>query len=255
MKVEQAYIKYFKADGFNDLCTEGAPIVKSLPYLSIVQATEGSYGIKLGNEEEQNTGKGGFFIAPANVLQTITHHIDSVSKKMSARWVFVDCEVNGRYKFDKLFLFPTVVKGETVQKLSEIFNKIFAAESILEKMSLSYLLLQRLAELASPAENYSDERIERAAEYAERNFADKITVKELAKAACMSQANFYGVFKKTIGVSPMKYLNNYRLSVACDWLLFTDMPIAEIAEKAGFYDQFYFSRMFRSVFGVCPREY
>ena len=55
-----------------------------------------------------------------------------------------------------------------------------------------------------------------------------------------------------VGQSPIDYLTGYRISEACSLLKNTGLSIAEIAVSVGFFDQFYFSRVFKKVKGVSP---
>lgn len=57
---------------------------KSLPYLSIVQSVEGSYGICIDSSKQFNTGRMGVFIAPPHKLQIITHYPDEHTQIMRA---------------------------------------------------------------------------------------------------------------------------------------------------------------------------
>ena len=52
-----------------------------------------------------------------------------------------------------------------------------------------------------------------------------------------------------------RYLTNYRVSEACSLLKNSGLSIAEIAVSVGFFDQFYFSRVFKKVKGVPPSKY
>ncbi|MEG0110056.1 MAG: helix-turn-helix domain-containing protein, partial [Oscillospiraceae bacterium] len=51
------------------------------------------------------------------------------------------------------------------------------------------------------------------------------------------------------------YLTNYRISEACFLLKSSQLSIAEIAVSVGFFDQFYFSRVFKKNKGVPPSRY
>ena len=82
MNITTAEIKYLKKGGFQSSSCENLKRVKILPYLSIVQSVEGSYDIALGNGNTYQTGENGFFIAPSNVQQTITHHVNPKSGTM-----------------------------------------------------------------------------------------------------------------------------------------------------------------------------
>ena len=58
-----------------------------------------------------------------------------------------------------------------------------------------------------------------------------------------------------VGQSPIDYLTDYRISEACYLLKNSNLSIAEIAVSVGFFDQFYFSRVFKKVKGVPPSRY
>jgi AraC-like DNA-binding protein len=95
----------------------------------------------------------------------------------------------------------------------------------------------------------------RAIEYIVEHYKSKITVRELASVANMSESNFYAIFKKHRGISPIAFLNNYRLSIAADKLVETNASISEIGYLVGIGDSLYFSKLFKKTYGVSPKEY
>ena len=65
-------------------------------------------------------------------------------------------------------------------------------------------------------------------------------------------------FIKEKGISPLQFLNNTRINSAQKLLLsrnINNLKIYEIAERCGFSDQLYFSRVFKKIVGVSPKEY
>ena len=87
------------------------------------------------------------------------------------------------------------------------------------------------------------------------NYRRKISVQELSALANMSESNFYAVFKKHMGFSPIAYLNKYRLSIAADKLIDTADTVSEISYSVGIGDPLYFSKLFHLAAGVSPTEY
>ena len=71
----------------------------------------------------------------------------------------------------------------------------------------------------------------------------------------MSRSHLYRVFMSNVGQSPIDYLTNYRIGEACNLLRDSKLSIAEIAVSVGFFDQFYFSRVFKKTKGVPPSRY
>ena len=66
------------------------------------------------------------------------------------------------------------------------------------------------------------------------------------------------LFKKEMGVTPHKFLNDIRLQVAAQYLTHSDQGgpnVTEIAHMCGFREPLYFSRMFKKKYGVSPSAY
>ncbi len=63
------------------------------------------------------------------------------------------------------------------------------------------------------------------------------------------------IFKQKTGVSLHKYLLNYRLELAKNYLTTTDYSITKISELVGFFNYSYFIKLFRETFSVSPLKY
>lgn len=255
MELQRIDIKYVRQNNLTTK-TDGLCHTKILPRLSLVQATEGSYTIQLGNQKPKSTGCGGFFIAPSGVQQTITHHTDPQTQKMSGRWIFLDAVINKTYRPDFLYDFPVIVPDKEAERLNALFDSLFATNDIFDRYSCYYQILKiLLGELATPKNMRIHASLHSALEYIQKNFADEIRVEDLAKSAHMSSSNLFTVFKKEFGISPITYVNQYRLSMAAEYLLERDASVTEIALMTGFHDALYFSKMFHKMYQVSPREY
>lgn len=248
-------LNYFSISGFNHIYNEGEKHVKVLPYLSIVQVTEGSYEIALENNKLELIEEGGFFIAPAGVKQTIIHHVNNATGKMSARWLFIDVSVNRSHKIDHLYKFPLAITSESKQKLNDLFNELFIAQNELKKYACCYNILDFITLYATPISQKTNPSIHKAFTYLTTHYNTNVTIKILAQIANMSESNFYTAFKKQYACSPISYLNHYRLSLAANILLNDDKHINEIAYSVGINDPLYFSKIFKKTFGLSPRDY
>ena len=71
----------------------------------------------------------------------------------------------------------------------------------------------------------------------------------------MSETSFRRKFKETYGVSPIDYLLRIRTEQAEDFLLHSQLSIAEISLMCGFNDPGYFCRTFKKQTGVTPTKY
>ena len=98
-------------------------------------------------------------------------------------------------------------------------------------------------------------RIAEAISHIERHYAEPIMLDELIEMAGMSRRNFLRTFESTMGCPPITYLIRLRIRQACKLLLQSDERITQIAMAVGFSDSNYFSRQFRAVTGISPRDY
>jgi AraC family L-rhamnose operon transcriptional activator RhaR/AraC family L-rhamnose operon regulatory protein RhaS len=98
-------------------------------------------------------------------------------------------------------------------------------------------------------------RIGEALSHLERNIHREVDLEELAKIAHMSRRSFLRVFQSATGTSPVAWVIGQRINRACSLLRHTDRRVTEIAFDVGFNDSNYFTRQFRKVTGLSPRDY
>lgn len=87
------------------------------------------------------------------------------------------------------------------------------------------------------------------------NYRMNLTIDELAQAMYVSRQNLISMFNEYAQMSPISYINLYRISTACVHLVETNKKIKEIAESVGIDDEAYFSRLFAKLKGETPKEY
>ena len=91
--------------------------------------------------------------------------------------------------------------------------------------------------------------------YIHENYAERITLKDLAAKAHLSPAGYMRYFKKLFGLPPIDYLIRLRVKHAADMLKNGDKPVAEIAQDCGFFDSSHLTRAFRQILGNVPSKY
>lgn len=97
--------------------------------------------------------------------------------------------------------------------------------------------------------------LRRVREHVESNLKDSIELADLAAVANLSRCHFAKAFKQSVGCTPHRYVMSRRLEMARRCLRETVLPVAEIAQAAGFADQSHLSRCFRAYFGTSPLMY
>lgn len=101
----------------------------------------------------------------------------------------------------------------------------------------------------------SAQRIGVALHHMLQHLDQPIKVSTLSAMAGLSQSSFFVLFKAATGRTPLDFFIRARMRRAGELLEETTLQIKEIAARLGYDDQFYFSRLFKSVHGVSPREY
>ena len=101
----------------------------------------------------------------------------------------------------------------------------------------------------------SSQYVLNAIKYIQFNYSHDISIDDVAKSVGVSRSHLYRVFMLNVGKSPIDYLTEYRINEACKLLRAGHLSIAEVAVSVGFFDQFYFSRVFKRAKGVPPSKY
>ena len=100
-----------------------------------------------------------------------------------------------------------------------------------------------------------EQRVQQLLNHIHTHFDETITLDSLAALISVSPSEVLRCFKAVIGLSPIRYVKNYRLHSAAHLLSDTDYPIRTVYEMCGFDDSSYFSKSFKEVYGKSPREY
>lgn len=97
--------------------------------------------------------------------------------------------------------------------------------------------------------------VKRILSHIHEHFQERITVEDLVETANISRSEAFRCFKQYAGVSPMAYVNDYRLSRAAELLAGTGQNVTEVCFACGFTDTSYFVKLFREKYGIPPLKY
>lgn len=91
--------------------------------------------------------------------------------------------------------------------------------------------------------------------YIQKHYSEKIYIGELAKLMNFNEQYFSRFFKKTVGKTPVEYINEVRIREAARLLANTSESVLEIAEQCGFGNVGHFIDIFKRYTGYKPLEY
>ncbi len=97
--------------------------------------------------------------------------------------------------------------------------------------------------------------IKEAFSFIEQNFQNDISVEDIAAACGLNRSYFGKIFHESMGKSPQEFLISYRMTKATELLKLTDLSIADIGNVVGYPNQLHFSRAFKNVYGISPRDW
>lgn len=145
-----------------------------------------------------------------------------------------------------------VVENTENQYSKDLMMQILTIELM---VTLSRAIRQEWEESLRVKNGKARELVFIAKEYIDQNFERGISVNEAAAYVFLSQGYFTRAFRDELGISPMKYLMQKRITYACELLKENEIKVSGIASKAGFSSPQRFNVAFRKHMGMTPMEY
>jgi two-component system, response regulator YesN len=166
---------------------------------------------------------------------------------------------------------PSDIKKDACSILSMVFMKQISAPILLEKCH-ELNTTETLEELISTLERLisecnqqtienkkkhstDNELIDKALEYIHQNYTEEMTLQRIADHIHISRNYFSIIFKKYIDKNFIDYVIELRVNKAKELLAGTALKIYEVAEKSGFNDVKYFSKVFKKLTGFSPVDF
>ena len=282
MKVEMIKSKdYFQSENFGTLMIDG----EELPSLHKHDFDElvfvlGGTGIHYTDDDEYPLVRGDVFVLRGNQshgfkknekLNLINilysrNYFSKIKKEFAhingfqALFVY-EPKYRYRHKF-KTKLHLTTEQIDEVLPLIKLYNKELtteregyeiAADSIFRLLVLEVSRFYSQMDLVRPKELY---KITTAIGYMEKNLDRNISVPMLSNFTGMNRSAFYRSFKGITGCSPIEFLVRIRIKKAAKILSANpEIHITDVLTVCGFENSSYFTRQFKNVMGITPREF
>lgn len=195
---------------------------------------------------------------------TTIHYCADMSQPWEYVWVgFGGLDAGGYMEHTDFTPENPVYYGRDSQALRELIEGVYShyGTQPWEQLEMTARLYELLAFLMRTAQRKSGAGADVsdcaliAAEYIINHYEEPLTVEGLAAHASVSHSSLYRRFVKRFQVSPKRFLLEYRIERACTLLKETNCSIQEISTSVGFEDPFYFSRAFKDLKGISPRQY
>ena len=118
----------------------------------------------------------------------------------------------------------------------------------------SFLCSFRLMVLSARKYGKKDSVIQ-SIEYMRENISSMITLEKLADVAGLSVSHYCAKFKQKTMQTPMHLFTSLKIQRACQLLQNRHQTIKSIAYTLGFFDQYHFSKAFKQIMGMAPKDF
>ena len=247
-------------------------------YMEIGYCYEGHGALTLGKKVCRFEG-GELSVIPQNYPHTTNSDGDSIS-----RWeyLFVDaeailqesCSSSGPLRTEKIIRrlnsgaqllkeadYPEL--GSTVRRILDIMRnkEDFYHEEATGMLTAFFAGMARTVPDKSDKEESGIEEskfsgmIVQLLKYINTHYSEPIKMKELADMCHISETHFRRLFSSYMNMSPLEYVNQVRVRMACEHLKRTNEPVADVAVKCGFSTNSTFNRNFKQFIGGTPMEF
>lgn len=139
---------------------------------------------------------------------------------------------------------------KTIQPILDELMLLGIESPKIEYERLFYTLLSELEK-----QQRSETVAEKIRSYLLQNYTKSISLLEIAEQCFLSKNSIVNVFQKTYGKTPYRYLTDYRLDRASEYLVSTQRSFSMIASDVGFGDYSVFYRAFVNKYGISPKDY
>lgn len=180
-------------------------------------------------------------------LNYLNYHLPKVDE--ASQW---------NIQLDEYFLFNNQALTSATNNIMRIAMDDNSQKDIMADFALKELLIRLMQTQArslvekNMVKNKS--RIGFVVDYIKRNLHQKLSIDSIAKLAYVSKSNFFKMFRDELGVSPNDFILQERINRAKE-LLAGQNSIKETAFQTGFSDTNYFTRVFKQLVGVTPKNY
>ena len=149
-------------------------------------------------------------------------------------------------------------RSELTGPLHDLHAMIVREETEFRKEEIFLLLLGQLlrdnAGETLPEARKDESGIGAACAYLEEHYTETVSLERLGEVAGLGKYRLLRAFTRQKGISPYRYLETLRIAEARR-LIERGVPQIEVALRTGFADQSHFSRFFKRLIGVTPRQY
>lgn len=143
-----------------------------------------------------------------------------------------------------------------VELVARSYKGLLYGESL--ALAFALHLLERYcnqSQIPKPRGKLSALQLRQFVEYVHEHLSNDLSLVELANQLNLSSFHFARLVKNSLGLSPHQYVLQSRIEQAKHLMTSQDLSLAQIALQVGFYDHAHFTKAFKRMVGVSPKQF
>jgi AraC family transcriptional regulator, arabinose operon regulatory protein len=229
------------------------------PQYILIHCVKGKGWYSIGNKK-YDVNPNDYFIIPAN---TAHKYGADINDPWSIYWVhytgkFAEFYYNLLTKTKKSGPINAIVSTsrqllfyDIIQHL-ELMNN---TDNIIYGNSCLYAFLSSYLPSEMKISVNENDIIQQCINYMKENLDKNLRLQDLSNQLNLSASHLSAIFKKRMKYSPIHLFTSFKVQKACQMLMDNSHNVKTIAYSLGYEDQYHFSRVFKSIMGVSPKNF
>ena len=155
----------------------------------------------------------------------------------------------------------THFEGSRLAELSDAFNRLIEIYNAARvgrddrAMNALELVLIAVKDLCTVRATALDPRVSAAIEFINAQFGRPLALRDIADCASLGPSRVTQLFTESMGISPLAFVEQVRLTHAAELLRFSRLSVGEISNRVGYADASYFCRRFHLRYNCSPKVF
>jgi AraC-like DNA-binding protein len=148
-----------------------------------------------------------------------------------------------------------------IEKLFYIFTEEEQQRDLLIDLNVSELIVYMLQTesrkllMKNYRKHLTKNGLAAAINYINENLTNSISIDKVSDTAYMSKSSFYRYFKNEFGMTPIEYIHEKRVDLACKLLQRKENSVTDVSYELGYSSLSHFIKLFKNQTGITPKQY
>ena len=145
---------------------------------------------------------------------------------------------------------------ENFENITKEYKKLpLSNEDKIESVINIAVIVAKYLLLESIIKPKRSKNLETLVDFINKNLSEELSVDVISKQTYLSKSLIYTLFRKYFNMTVSEYVNFQRIKLAKELLNTTELSVESVSSKVGYSSISYFSKTFKKIVGVSPKQY